>query len=1546
MNTFTRSAARDAPLLGTRQRFLRASQDPAGSVTGMALNADTGHPLVGVEISAAVQVLGPGTGRPPTARVVRETPAGDARSDSQGRFTIEWPDTSAVQNDLALLADPAAALLVLRVAGAARGAPYLESAPIERDGHDPVTLLVPLPKPVLPDDTWKKLADHMAQAHLTRIDELIRGLVVTPPELSPFAEWTFEQRHAIALAIELEFLDPDGSLRLHTTPPTFYAVHFRGELKDFVDALAVPAAADAALDAAAAGALARLSSFGSLREIDWPIDLDELGHKRIGPALGKAQPMASAALGEALALGKVDSLVPATPKGGELIAYRDYLREIVLGAPAPGVREPFVKLNRRFHQNFGTQDLSRQPTNRILIGILKAILVAPAGPGYGFGLAESDIAPQGDRSDREALDALIERSGVDAHTLGLRYRLSLDRPDADRSSAVGQSIATLQAFLQDGFQSVGDPFEPIIPAKLLGTAPFFLRYDEWRALRAPFYAENHLPMKESFSSRIDPGDVEKAVSHAQGHDDWFVELLTAEQALFTAHRDLRDSQRESARSSYIAAQRFAAFALSHAPGSQAATDAGMKNWPIEQVLAPAIDQLHAIAAVDAQGLHTLVDAVAPIALLVWPPQTTDSTQTFRSWLKKTYPRHLLSLARLALFITPACLADLAAADGDHETANLLYAEATRFLVGATGLTDPPGWVQNKAGGYYHFPSLTSPMAPLGSHAHWLAYRRGGLPYTADVSGDPHPFDADVPSGLPVLATQLAGVLAHAVERKWLRLGHADALLGWADALYRTDLPADVERARELYKAVLFLHGISPGISPSWNDPAPLGAVGSWQAALSDSVAQPLSRNTSTLQLGRSIAELGRGAPPFTPAARKPVFSAARTPQFASLTTVSGNPKRVQQVQHAAKCLLQIRAGLNVYGLSDAHVPVLRYAPLKAAADRFTADAKLAQGELVAYVGKVEDALQATLVNAHLLAKAQLQADIAAEQQAVAAHHVELAKRQVEAIEGEIDATRAQLKEEKEFFNQAVTFLSGMKSSIDGLAKGGGVGEDLVSTGKSGLGSAAGFGNYEAAGTLSGLSAGAGATAGFALFVYAGFSSMQAMGAMWDSLSDKIKDLENNILPLARAEVEQRERSVKIAQIERQIALSDAALAQQLIDFASTRFLDLDFWNQMVDLARRLLRRYLELATAHAWLAERALAYEQDQRIDIVALDYMPAPSMGIGGADKLRADLAELEANRIASAQGSVPITRMVSLAFEHPLSFAQLKATGRCVFPTEALTYRRAHPGTYGHRVRAVTVRALTASGVAQPQGLLANPGVSRVRQRHGGMKLALRAADALPVSGFRLRRDQGVFGLPGETLMSFEGSGIDTLWVLELPMAANPQGMGGLLDVELVFDLQAHYSAALHAADADAGPSPVQRALVISAAHHAPQALAALRQESGVVAFEFDLSGVCPVAETQRRLRHLSVMVAGVTGMDGQATLSSTQAPQSVTFALSDGLALSDLPPFAAGVTSASPLNTFADIDPAQAFVLTLDPAAFSAADFATTSDVVLAVEYAAQV
>ena len=55
-------------------------------------------------------------------------------------------------------------------------------------------------------------------------------------------------------------------------------------------------------------------------------------------------------------------------------------------------------------------------------------------------------------------------------------------------------------------------------------------------------------------------------------------------------------------------------------------------------------------------------------------------------------------------------------------------------------------------------------------------------------------------------------LLHTLEERYARIAQADAILAWAEALYRTDDAANLERTRELYKAVMFLHGEDPGTS--------------------------------------------------------------------------------------------------------------------------------------------------------------------------------------------------------------------------------------------------------------------------------------------------------------------------------------------------------------------------------------------------------------------------------------------------------------------------------------------------------------------------------------------------------------------------------------------------------------------------------------------------------------------------------------------------------------------------------------------------------------
>ena len=66
----------------------------------------------------------------------------------------------------------------------------------------------------------------------------------------------------------------------------------------------------------------------------------------------------------------------------------------------------------RFFQDFRTSDRTEVPLNRMLVPIVKAILTAPTGSGFGFGLDAAALPAQGELTDRQHLDALLALAPV------------------------------------------------------------------------------------------------------------------------------------------------------------------------------------------------------------------------------------------------------------------------------------------------------------------------------------------------------------------------------------------------------------------------------------------------------------------------------------------------------------------------------------------------------------------------------------------------------------------------------------------------------------------------------------------------------------------------------------------------------------------------------------------------------------------------------------------------------------------------------------------------------------------------------------------------------------------------------------------------------------------------------------------------------------------------------------------------------------------------------------------------------------------------------
>jgi hypothetical protein len=257
---------------------------------------------------------------------------------------------------------------------------------------------------------------------------------------------------------------------------------------------------------------------------------------------------------------------------------------------------------------------------------------------------------------------------------------------------------------------------------------------------------------------------------------------------------------------------------------------------------------------------------------------------------------------------------------------------------------------------------------------------------------------------------------------------------------------------------------------------------------------------------------------------------------------------------------------------------------------------------------------------------------------------------------------------------------------------------------------------------------------------------------------------------------------------------------------------------------------------------------------------------------------------------------------------------------------------------------------GFTQPlRGSLINRGVSISKPGLPGEHVLVRPDESLPLSEFRLEEDMAVYGLPNETLLTFEGSNIETFWELSFPKAANASGLDGLVDVLVTFDLFCEFSSERYEADLAALPTSERKWILVSAALYQPDAVTALAGTGQNVEIIFDVRGLrlLPRQEKSRKITNVAAFVVTPDEINFKATLRSADPATSVSVTFQKGSAISNLQPDPAlpSLLPPSPLNAFAGMNPEQAFILTIRKQADNpGVNFQRVTDVVLAIEYEA--
>lgn len=1217
--------------------------------------------------------------------------------------------------------------------------------------------------------------------------------------------------------------------------------------------------------------------------------------------------------------------------------YRDYLRGVwvtaaqqmyrttkvgAIAADVPSEDILLRQLDTRFHQDFRTSDNVRKPAATLLIEVLREALLADATRD-GFGLAPAALPAQGAQADDEYLATLIGLSNVDAVELRNRYRVDFERLPGTRISPVDLNVETLLGLLADTWQSPEEPFPaeppgrdrlPLIFAPYLGRAPFFLYYEEWLERQKKFYPENiydirrNLPVfHETVRKRIEEWKTASTpVTSWPNQMDYFPTLFDRQKSAAwlgdviaivdliraaLASADLRDYPKALAQFDDVENRIEAAF---NDKRFQNAWYRDRFDWLDEN------DNWNTDFRVSLE--HRAKRSV----------KTPAELAAFEGWFDDPYNpgtifvqyKELARLRTLSIWwlyyafyvLVPYLRSQILITLSDYGGALRHLGELTGYEVGIAETTTAPGYKP----------------ARIPSYQSSSFYAETTLPYTTAVGFDDQRSYDDLKPSLDVWNSEETRALGQLIfyskrtiapfEQRFFKLAQGEVMLDWADQLYRNDDPSSIRRARELFKGVLFMHGQDVEIAPHF-------AAQGWS--------------------GQGIGLL---------------------PDLFPLKSGQENPARASQLRRARLALWQIEEGLNAYGFREDMVPVLRYQPLKQAADLFATSAKSAQTDFIGYTTRFEQARIEGWQASAMVKKAEAGAGIAREQVEIAEAGVAKAQEQVAAVKAQIAAKQQEIADKNSLFEQAKDFFGGMKDSMTGMVSsaqklmnddspaGAATSDQLKGVlSKSFAGSSAMKDTAAAS-----LGAGAAFTVGFAAFAYYGYTTMSSMADAANTRIADLKGLREVALPAAEAQVKLKQRDVTIANLQKDIAEADLDLAKALLRFQRDRFLNVDLWNKLAAFAQRLMRRYIDLGARYAWFAERALAYQQASPVDIIRLNYFPTALRGLTGADRLLADLAELEANRLQSIRLATPVKHTVSLARDFPLQFGRLKRAGRTVLQTRESGLRAAYPGTFAYRIRAVSVAAQDSEG-PPPCGMLKNLGVSALSNRDGSPpRILARFPDALPLSEFRLREDLFVYGLPGEALLQFEGGGFESDWEIELPLAANPKGLTTLTDVLITFDMNASY--VWLPAPVAGVPVPVTQSVAVSASIFDSPGLASLHGTGAEARIRFDLRKV-PLRkqEQNRKIANLAVILVGSTKKTYSATLGASLSATLAAFPIEDGYGLSNAGPLL-GTNPALPLNAFVALPVDQVFTLEIDRSGV-ADELKALFDVVLYIEYTAE-
>ena len=262
--------------------------------------------------------------------------------------------------------------------------------------------------------------------------------------------------------------------------------------------------------------------------------------------------------------------------------------------------------------------------------------------------------------------------------------------------------------------------------------------------------------------------------------------------------------------------------------------------------------------------------------------------------------------------------------------------------------------------------------------------------------------------------------------------------------------------------------------------------------------------------------------------------------------------------------------------------------------------------------------------------------------------------------------------------------------------------------------------------------------------------------------------------------------------EQAIAQKQQENAQATVRFLANKFTKADLYEWMSGVLRQVYSYFLQQATSMAKLAQHQLAFErQDVAPAFIQHDYWQPPvdskntaadRRGLTGSARLLQDISQLDQFAFETNKRKLQLAKTLSLARLVPLELQRFRDTGMLTFATPMQLFDRDFPGHYLRLIK--RVRTSVVALIPPNQGIratLTTSGVSRVVIGGDTFQTIAVRRDPESVALTSPMNATGLFELEqqSELLLPFEFTGVDTLWHLEMPKAANPFDYRTIADV-----------------------------------------------------------------------------------------------------------------------------------------------------------------------